>query len=326
MNQNDFVIREGSEADFNKTAELLLRHDYAPEHLNWTRADYLDWLRWKLLDNPDGPARIFVVEDSRGAIVGLRVSLPRWLSSKETGRFMAYHAVDEIIDEKLRRRGLYSKLRQFATDRLSTTFGFSSDIIVRVAIRQGYRVLGPAQKWRFPIAVTQKIANGSHSFIAPLVDMLSRLYTSFWLGKCPVNLQMKPITRFNKDFDIDSKHIHGIRSAAYLNWRFIDNCMYSYPVYEFFEDNASIGYCVYAERRSKAEIYDFVVSRHHRSCLRLLVEHCRGEGIYQLTFRGFGLHLRKFGFICRRDSYSNCIVSLELPGGRWMLTLGDRDY
>jgi hypothetical protein len=326
MNQNGFIIREGSEADFNKTAELLFRHDFAPGHLNWTRADYLDWLRWKFLDNPDGPARMFVVEDSHGAIVGLRVGLPRWLSSAETGKFKTYHAVDDFIDGELRERGLYSKLRQFATDRLPNIFGYSSDIILRIAIREGYRILGPAQKWRFPIAVAQRIANGPYSFVAPLVDMLLRFYTSFWLGKCPVNLQMRPITRFNRDFDIDSKHIHGIRSAAYLNWRFIDNRMYSYSVFEFFEDNASIGYCVYAEKRSKAEIYDFVVSRRHRGCLRLLVEHCRGEGIHQLTFRGFELHLGKFGFICRRDSHSNCIVSPDLPGGRWMLTLGDRDY
>ena len=71
----DYIYREADEADFHAIAEFLERHDYAPKGQHWSRQDYVDWLKWKFLDNPYGPARTFIVEDSHNAIVGFRASL-----------------------------------------------------------------------------------------------------------------------------------------------------------------------------------------------------------------------------------------------------------
>lgn len=324
-NKNAYVCREGDKSDFQELVEFLIRHDYAPKHLKWSRADYLDWLKWKYVDNPDGPARIFIVEDSNDTIAGFRASLPRRYASAETGTFMAYQGVDVLIDAGLRKKGLYTQLRQFANPKIEYRLSFPNRPILKVSLRFGDQIIGPAHKWWFPVTA-KKAVERQRGIIAPIADMFFRFYAFLWLGRCPTELQMRPVKRFAEDIDINARFIHGIRSARYLNWRFIDNPMYSYSAYEFLEGDECIGYCVYSVVRTTVEISDFVVTGRHRGCLGLLVDHCRSHGITRLRFRGIGLRLLKFGFIRRRDVMSNCNASSDAPQGHWVLTMADRDY
>lgn len=325
--ENKFTCREGGEADFQELAEFFIRHDYAPKHLQWSQAEYLDWLQWKFVGNPDGPARLFIMEDSNKTIIGFRASLPRRYTSASTGTFVAYQGADALTDVNQRKKGLYMKLWRFTSPRLELpSVSFPRTFIFDAAVRRGDPIIGVPEKWWFPVAPARRIAGKPWRFIAPEADAFSRLYAFCWLGKLPTDLTMKPITRFDKDFEVDSLFIHGVRSAEYLNWRFINNRMYDYSAYEFFENDESIGYCVYTVIRSKAEIYDFVVSRRHKGCLRLLVEHCRGRGIARLMFRGIGLRLGTYGFIRRPDRENFCKATQDVPQGDWMLTMADRDY
>jgi len=325
--ETEYICREGGEADFENVADFFIRHEYAPKQLNWSRADYLDWLRWKFLDNPDGTGRIFILEEGDGTVIGFRASLPRRYTSPGTGTFLAYQGVDALTDSRHRKKGLYMKLWRYTSPKLELpSVSFPRSFIFDAAIRRGDPIVGPPQKWSFPVALGQGIAEKPWRFFAPLADAISRLYAFIWLGTPPPALTMRPVTRFDRDFEVDTSQIHGVRSAAYLNWRFINNRMYEYWPFEFFENDESIGYCVYTVVRSKAEIYDFVVSCHRRGCLQLLLEHFRSQGIIHVRFRGIGLHLGKYGFIRRRDPLNNCKATTDVPKGRWMLTMADRDY
>ena len=53
MIQNDYILREANESDFQGIAEFLVRHSYSPIHPDWSQEEYLNWLRWKFLNNPD---------------------------------------------------------------------------------------------------------------------------------------------------------------------------------------------------------------------------------------------------------------------------------
>jgi hypothetical protein len=140
---------------------------------------------------------------------------------------------------------------------------------------------------------------------------------------------MKQVERFDTTFDASADVIHGVRSAAYLNWRFLQNPMRRFAALEFLEDSLSIGYCVYAVSGSAAEMYDFICTRRRRACIHLLIEHCRSQKLTHLNFRGANLRMGSFGFL-RRRSREDCIIS-DLPDGRpapkgpWLLTLADRD-
>lgn len=135
---------------------------------------------------------------------------------------------------------------------------------------------------------------------------------------------MKTVDRFEKDFTGEGDRIRGIRSAAYLNWRFIDNPMRTYSACEFLQGDESIGYCVYAKRDFSAEVFDFITVRKRRKCLRLLLEHVRGEQISHLSFRGIHLGLARLGFL-PGGTRQKCII-FQAPQGKWMINMCDSDW
>jgi hypothetical protein len=327
IRENNYTYREADESDFEALADFLSRHGYAPKHLQCSRQDYQRWLTWKFLENPDGPALIFIAEDSRNMIVGLRAYMPRLCKCPRRGSFMAYHGVDALTDANSRKEGIYSNLRRFGLTKLKyPRFSFPTRVTFNRRSRDGDRTIGSTKRWLFPVTIAQSITKKPYGTVVPLANLFLELYASSWLGKLPADLEIRSISKFDGNFEYKSDVIHCIRSAEYLNWRFIDNPWHSYEAYEFHEGNERIGYCVYAVARSKAEIYDFTVRRRQRNCLRLLVERCREQGIINMRFRGVGLHLEKFGFICSRDPQIECNASSDLPQGAWMMTLGDRDY
>ena len=129
---------------------------------------------------------------------------------------------------------------------------------------------------------------------------------------------LRPITRFQTDYVLAPSVIHGVRSAEYLNWRFVHNPVQRYFTYEFLEGDEPVGYVVYALDGSSAVLSDFVTIRHRSSCLRLLLEHCRERELTHVRFTGVGLQLKKLGFISR--GLEGACTVFKVPKGRWMVT------
>jgi hypothetical protein len=237
--------------------------------------------------------------------------------------------VDMIVAPQLRRRGVYSRLSQLAgSRRKDLMFGIPNENS-RSEAKGEMDVILPLDVWKFPVQISMLIEKKPYRFIAPIADALSRIYAFLWHGQRPDDLIMRQIERFERDFDVDPEIIHGVRSADYLNWRFFDNPLGTYSVFEFFENEQNIGYCIYETVDSKAVILDFVTDSRQRGCLRLLVEHCREMGISHLSFGGIGLKLGRFGFI-RRGTPATCVLSntrygLRVPQGDWLITLADKD-
>jgi hypothetical protein len=321
-NEDSITIREASEGDFPQIAELLNRHHYIPEQPDWSSPDYLKWLQWKLLENPDGRGRVFVADDSSRGIIGLNPFLPRLFTSAATGEFLGYHGIDAFVDPEMRGKNAYSRIYLYAMDVLNAPkVSFPSNVAMRVTVREGAQTVSPFDKWSFPLMIARP-ALGPISFVA---NAFLKFYAFVWLGGRASNVEMKRITEFERGFQLDPAFIHGVRSAAFLNWRFIRNPLHAYLAYEFIEGGESIGYWVYRVKRSNAEIYDFVVTRRPRACLRMLVEHCRAEGLARLIFRGINLRMRGFGFMRGRERNSSFTI-FRVPHGPWMITLADRDY
>jgi len=325
-NEDNIIIREAAEDDFQKIAELLSRHRYIPEQPSWSSSDYLEWLRWKFLDNPDGRGRVFVAEDSSRGIIGLNPFLPRLFTSAATGEFLGYHGVDAFVDPAMRGKNAYSRIYLYAMDVLNAPkVSFPSKVAMRVTVREGARTAALFDKWSFPLIVERPASRPASALVGFIANAFLKFYASVWLGRRATDVEMKHVTEFGRDFELDSAFIHGIRSAAFLNWRFIRNPLHTYMAYEFLEGGKSIGYCVYRAKRSNAEIYDFAVERRRKDCLRMLVEHCRAEGRTRLNFRGINLRMRWLGFMRGQERNSSFTV-FRVPEGPWMITLGDRDY
>jgi len=305
---SDFSFREATEQDFRGIEMLFERRGIAP-----------GWTVWKYLENPDGVARVFIAADPRKTIVATLVHMPRRFTTADGRSITASQVVDIYIIPELRSRGVFLGLLDFA-DRIidGARFGVPYQNAAIFGLCRDWEVLGSYQRWRFPVAIGNRLAGSALAFFAPLLNGLSQIYKVAFLPLVPQNLKMKRITRFGRNFELDIKAWHGVRSMDYLNWRFIDHPMGQYRAYEFFDDGESVGYCVLTRKAAHGVLSDFVTTRHSRGCLRLLVDHCWSEGIAQLGIRATGLSLGKLGFI-RRPTNHDC-TAVGLPEGHWIIT------
>jgi hypothetical protein len=311
---SDYQLREATEHDMRGIEALFEARGIAP-----------GWATWKYLKNPDGIARVCIAEDSHKTIVGMMAHMPRQFTTSDGEPIMALQVVDVYVVPEVRDRGVFLRLLEFGRRTIDgPRFGVPNHNSAIFGLLNNWEVLGPFECWRFPIAIGARLAGSAFAFLTPLVDGLSFLYKTALLPFVPANLEMKRITRFKQDFEIDVKASHGVRSADYLNWRFIDHPQGSrYRAYEFFDNGEPVGYCVLTQIAGNAMLSDFVVSRHNRGCTRLLVDHCWGEGVGLLGIRGTGLALGKLGFM-RRPSKNNCTAA-DLPHGHWIVTPCDID-
>lgn len=326
MTENEsekYSAREATEADLPAIADFFTSHDYGPKEL--------EWLRWKLLDNPDGPAFMYVVEEVDGGIVGFQARLPRRFEGRLAGTFSARQEVDMFIAPQARKKGLRRKISEVGDlKRDYLVMGFPNRMYQSMMTLDDMETVIPMEKWAYPLNIGVLFANKPYGFVAPLANLVSRLYSSICLGSPASDIEMKPVERFERGYTIDMEFIHGVRSVEYLNWRFIDNPIRRYSAFEFYEGGESIGYCAYTEVNKAVELFDFVVDQHPKKCLRLLVDHCRAEGLSHISFKCAGFQLGGWGFV-NRGATSDFIMGDNRngpyrPHGSWMITLADSDY
>jgi hypothetical protein len=317
MTETPHTFRKAGEQDLPGIAELLLERDGG--------TGLLDSLRWKYRKGPDGPGEILIAENPDGRIVGMMAYLPRQFTSHRTGRFCLMQGVDAFVPEALRGKGIYSGITALARREMNVPkIAFPNELSIGFGVKFGWRTLAPLRIWRFPVALGLSWSESPFRFLAPLVNGFSWLYTACWTGPTPRGLRMQAVGRFEKDYTERGDRIQGIRTAEYLNWRFIDNPMRDYSAYEFLHHDETIGYCVYAKRGFSADIFDFATTRRRRGCLRLLVEHIRREQVSHLCIRGIHLRVARLGFL-PGGTHRECIV-FKAPKGDWMISMCDSDW
>ena len=313
MSLHDYAFRIAGESDFPGIEKLFASRDIRR-----------GWTTWKYLSNPDGLTRVFVAVGPGEKIVGTLAHMPRRFTSAGIGTLTVMQVVDIFVNAELRKQGVFLGLLDFARKHVEgARIGLPNDSSEGFGPRIGWRVIGPYETWRFPVLPGKSFAGKAMAFVAPVANALSRIYGFCWLPGNPRTLEMKRVTRFREDYALDPAVIHGIRSADYLNWRFVDNPEGNYCAYEFIEGDQSVGYCVFTQVGTSAILSDFVTLRHRRSCLRLLIDHCRERAIASVRFSGTGLRLGKLGFV-HSWSQRNC-TACEAPEGHWMITSCDFD-
>ncbi|NNE60744.1 MAG: hypothetical protein HKN35_07610 [Woeseia sp.] len=308
-----FTFREADDNDFPQIERL-----YA------SRGIRMGWSGWKYRGSPDGNARVMVAVDACNAIVGTMAYLPRRFSVPGGQLLTVWQVVDIFSSPKLREQRVFLGLLKYASELVvGPQFGLPNRNSRIYSRSPGWRVIGRYDVWLFPVKIGLLLANKPLAFFSPLFNAVSRIYAAGWLPGKARNIEMQTVEKFSRDYDLGPKHVYGVRSAAYLNWRYLDNPVSDYLAFEFFDGAEALGYCVFTKVGARGIISDFFATCSRRVCMRLFVAHCRRQGIAYISYSLTGPHLFSLGFV-RAGRGGDC-VGHSVPDGQWFIDACDTD-
>jgi hypothetical protein len=257
-------------------------------HVKLSRSEYgdaaavsrHDHLRWKFIDNPQGPSiGIHLYKD--GELVGRMVALTRKFIYR--GRiFKAAHIVDFLV--RPQERGMNS-LFQLATG-LKKVSGFDFFLIMapnpagaavweQFVKMRSYFDLNVAVAPLRPIALLRSMGKTRSDILAPVIDRPWQLLcgVAFWVmgsaSKIRIETEWPQPEEIDQMFATDwGDRVIGLRSAEFLDWRYRDSPVFRYKVYFLREEGELRGYVV-----TRRLVYDgvdclFVVDAFGRSDLK----------------------------------------------------------
>lgn len=201
------------------------------EHLNSrTNEKRFDWL---YLDNPDGAARIWVIEEaSTGRIVGSTALLPRMLYL--AGKLVMGSVVaDTWVHPDHRVLGPALKLQRaclhdIVDGRYAMAYDFPRQAMPAIYKRLGYPAIGTLEDYSRPIRfdsyISKKFGNSSAAKLiaAPAnwvaVKLLRQKALPHIELQCESDLCGEEYNEFDRKLCGDTMRV--ARSACYLNWRY----------------------------------------------------------------------------------------------------------
>jgi hypothetical protein len=225
-----------------------------------SRADHL---RWKFIDNPQGPS-IGIHLYKNGELVGRMVALTRNFLYR--GKiFKAAHIVDFLVHAE--ERGMNS-LFQLATA-LKKLSGYDFLLIMapnpagaavweKFVKMRGYFDLNVSVAPLRPVALLHSAGKIRSAALAPVVDLPWQLLcgTTFRLmgafSHVSIDTNWPKPEEFVRMFSGDwGDRVVGERTAEYLDWRYRRGPVFRYSVYFLREDNELSGYLV-----TRRTVYD----------------------------------------------------------------------
>jgi len=317
MKEDSYSIQEATESDLTGIANFFKQENFVlrEEHL----------LRWKYFSNPAGPPRILMVTNGSTDPIGILTFMPREFKTPSGHTIMLMQAVDAFFSRELRGKGMLRKLIEYSKQVIhAPVYSFPNKLAENTMRKSGWKFYSEVDSWFFPIDIGQRLSGRIGRYCAPLGNLIGKMYAYIRLGGLRDDIEVARVKRFQREIPAPTNQAWGLRSADYLNWRFIDNALKEYRCYEFFEAGECIGYCVIGRKDANSELYDFIVWKNQKKCLRKVIEICRQDSVQYLFCRAVGVELSKMGFI-KLKSLSNLIV-YDLPNYPWSLMACDCDW
>lgn len=308
---------------------------------------------WLYCNSPHGAASVWVAcDDSSGGIVGAVAGYPRKMCSDGIERTCLLLG-DFCMEEKYRSLGPAVELQracfqQAAKLPFEFCYDFPSPGMMAVYKRLGVQQTGALVRWAKPLRVAQKLqrALGSKT-IARALDVPAKAVLSLWGSKgdpsaCALDVLQG---RCGKEFNLLEKQLRAapglrtVRSADYLNWRFLDHPNATHEILTARRKGALIGYTVYALDHQDATIVDLSSVEEPDVILRLLagaVRRLSWLGAMTASLSAGEAHpwirwFQRAGFR-RRESSPMVVYSLGGPAvagldfkRNWYVMRGERD-
>jgi hypothetical protein len=310
---------------------------------------------WLYLSNPDGPALVWLAEDENGAPVGTSAAHPRRMY---VGGELVYalNLGDFAVDRSQRALGPALRLlRATLAPVCDRTYAFSYDFgnasMHAVYRRMQAHALGCSERWMQPIAM-RRLRRGRLG--AGWLDAVAGAAgDALWHVRRSMHGRVKGLridvlaAECGQEFDAFDARVArgrfagGVRDAAYLNWHYLRNPVWTHEILRARADDRLVGYAVL--RGTTPDIVSMVdmQGENIRICRTLLSGAARRAAardaaaldVEVLAGSESARMIKTLGFI-RRESTDGPVVfwppdrpvAAELEAAKnWWLIGGDRD-
>jgi hypothetical protein len=313
------------------------------------------WLRWRYLDNPDGPAATWVLRAPDGELAGFTVCLPRrWLARGRPLR--AWIGADFSMLPRYRTLGLALRLRRAAREAIDAgeadlLVSFPNEKMATIHRQAGHARLGALTRLARPVAAAAYLARAVRpralaATVAPLADLALRALEALPRLRSS-NLTVGPAQRavfddrFDALFAAAAPH-HGplgVRDARHLHWRFGAAPGPPHGVLPASRGAALAGYAIFVAQAGLLHLVDALADAPevYRQLFAALAPEARRHGATAASatlVAGAALvpPLNTLGYRPREEraelyGYLPERLRPDLPSdaAAWHLTIGDRD-
>ena len=311
---------------------------------------------WLYLDNPYGKAHAWIAMDSNDdSIVGMASAFPRLMKFEE-GNCLGWVLGDFCINPQYRSLGPAIQLQQTFFNEIKARnvhFFYDYPSATMLAIYKRLGIKNEFQSIRLVkfLLVNQRLLQNVESlFLRTILRAVGNRFIRFpeifsWKGH---NVEIalhegECHEEFSELFDSQSHNYGGcvVRSAEYLNWRFLANPTCPHKIFVARSERKLIGYLVLALNGLEAVIADIFVEKGSiavfRALLYFVVQYLRRLNVSSLNFHILNgdpmIRLFKWNGFWQREFcpvVAHGMVSIdnhrkEFGAERLFLTNGDRD-
>jgi hypothetical protein len=310
---------------------------------------------WLYKSGPHGQACAWIAADTETlSVIGVAAAFPRQLWTG-TGVAVAWVLGDFCLDERYRSLGPALRLQRACLNAASKEgvnfcYDFPSSSMLAVYRRLGIRATHRMVRMARPLRVDRTLCRLTRlPPVAKLLSPIGNRLLSFYYSRGGTDNRLiveAHVGEFGEEFTALARRLHEersmtvIRSATYLNWRYIRNPLYGYDVITARRDGELLGCGVFLQQDDDAILVD-LFGVEDETVLGLIVscgiEVMNARSVQTLSVAIAESHpwirfMETQGFIHRdsspmviyvprRDSQGS-VSDIEKP---WRLMHGDRD-
>ena len=312
---------------------------------------------WEFMQNPRGPARIYVAEDE-GTIVGHYAIIPQKFSFPDRTPVMGSIVVDVMTHPAYRFQGMFKKIGRFALTSAADTTVFATGYPIRKEVMPGHLSIGWTAELQIPVLLKPlRWSSLAKRFGLPggrLYDVMSRI--ARWRpfrAPMPTGWTIRALTTEDVGAMADvattfaeEDLIHQIRDADFLRYRYFSNPLWPYEAWGLYAGQELAAYVVSRESKmldtASLAIVDMACNPSGGGAVETLVRHVLAEAATRdlavagaMITKGNRYHraLRRAGMFPGPHKFNLILFALQAdfsdslvdPKNKWFLNWGDTD-
>lgn len=322
--------------EFDELVDLFREYDFALKERTW--------FDWKHLRNPFGAPHLYkLIHD--GELAGTVGQLAQPFRDGERD-LTAVQAVDGLMGRTIRGKGLFNDVMAFVIDTAPDGVSgprFGTGFAALAGSKKALLNAGWLQFANFRVFKAVLSAQALRRMTGG--KLLSRLLAPVWglvraryFSGATRDLEIIPVDRFTEDLTRfqPADRIHGGRSAAFMNWRVVDNPRDDMRAFLFRRDDHTVGYAVCKVLTDSWEVVEFRTDESSQAVVATFLRHLHRQGLTNAVdfwlLDGF-LQKDKLpaGLIERRADGAMFVNGLEAAGlsadpDRWAASYLDSDW